>query len=476
MDLMCFDTIMVRGPDLKANGRTVSTIIETKGPSGNSSFELLTKYQDMIHDDHLPLLRLGSAMPLMNYTLFTKKLELDFQISKADMVLLKDLSGIFARDIFVNKLLRRRANYILSQYLPSPDQGWDSPVAKIVPKGIYPDTKLSKELDPMSCGILSSGGKESLLTYGLLNEIGAKVHPFYINESGGHWRTALTGYRYHNRKDPNTARVWSNIDRFYVHMLDNLALIRNDHRRVRADTYPLRLCIFPVYLFHLLPLFAKRSIGNVLIGSEFDDPRTPSIHNGIPHYFGVYDQTQDFDMMMESWYSKRMPGMRQWSAVRWIGGLVVQDILVQRYPELSILQRSCHSCNLEGEDVYPCGKCTKCMGIQLFLAAGGHDPSRLGFSKEDSAFLVKRLTNSPLRLDKDELEHCRFLASKQGHDLEGSERPHVQSIHHHPYTANLDMIPEQFRTQLLNVLSQYTNSTTELKDGKWMPIKLKEGA
>ena len=91
-------------------------------------------------------------------------------------------------------------------------------------KKIIDDTPISQNLDPMKSGVLSSGGKDSLLTYGLLKELGSTVYPLYINESGGHWRTALTAYQYHKKTDPHTQRVWTNVDRFYGFMLDHLAV------------------------------------------------------------------------------------------------------------------------------------------------------------------------------------------------------------------------------------------------------------
>src|SRR4030042_5652489 len=208
-------------------------------------------------------------------------------------------------------------------------------MAEIVPKALVEDGTLSWEVNENGCGVLSRGGKESLLTYGMLKEVGADVHPLYVNESGGHWRTALPAYRHHAKNELNTERVWINVDRFYTFMLDNMRIIRKDHRKVWADTYPIRLCIFPVYVFLLLPIFARRKIGNLLIGSELDDPRALPLFKKIKHYFGVYDQTQDFDLRMEQWYMKRLPGMRQWGAVRPIFGMIVDRVLSKRYPELA---------------------------------------------------------------------------------------------------------------------------------------------
>ncbi len=250
-------------------------------------------------------------MPILNYGLFTKEIKLMFPVSASDFSLLNDLLKIFTRDIFINKLVRRKNPYILPQFLPLEDEINNEnarPLAKITPLTLTEDIPISQGCANNSCGVLSSGGKESLLTYAMLKEIGAEVHPLYVNESGGHWRTALTAYRQFVRDEPNTTRAWTNVDRFYTFMLDHMRIIRPDHRKIRSDTYPIRLCIFPVYIFLLLPIFARKKIGNLLIGSEFDDPLVSPFFKGIRHYFGVYDQTQDFDLRMEQWYMKRLPG------------------------------------------------------------------------------------------------------------------------------------------------------------------------
>ena len=201
-------------------------------------------------------LRLAFSMPLLNYGLFTKKFVLQFPVSRADRSLLNDLNLVFSRDIFVNKIAQGKNPYVLPEYFPdesaiAPTDG--DPKAVIAPKTVVADDAVKGRLDPMKCGVLSSGGKDSLLTYGLLKELGATVYPLYVNESGGHWRTAKTAYQYHVKHEPHTRRVWANIDRFYTFMLDHLRFIRADHRKIWHDTYPIRLCIFPFYVFTLLP-------------------------------------------------------------------------------------------------------------------------------------------------------------------------------------------------------------------------------
>jgi hypothetical protein len=415
-------------------------------------------------------MRLAPIMPVINYGLFSKEIKLMFPISASDFSLLNDFLEIFAKDIFINKLVRKKNPYILPQFLPLESEvTYENacPTAKINPTALSQDVPISRETKENSCGVLSSGGKESLLTYAMLKEIGAEVYPLYVNESGGHWRTALPAYRQSAKNEPNNTRVWTNVDRFYTFMLDHMRIIRPDHRKIWADTYPIRLCIFPVYVFLLLPIFKHKKIGNLLIGSELDDPRATPLFKGIKHYFGVYDQTQDFDLRMEQWYLKRLPGMRQWSAVRSISGMIVERVLTNRYPELARFQRSCHSCRFEKDKIVPCGKCSKCQGVLLFLLANQVDPSIMEYRKEDILALPERLSKGAIRLDEDEREHSLFLSKQLG--LVGKKYCHIETIHLNKPTSDIELIPARFRTPLLKILGDYTKGFTKLDGDSWKP-------
>jgi hypothetical protein len=432
----------------------------------------MNKYERELMQSHLPLLRLAFCMPLLNYGLFSKKIQLNFSITKADISLLNDLNVIFSRDIFVNKIAQRTNPYILPEFFPDqekirPHDG--DPTAVIQPKQIIDDVPISEKMDAMKSGVLSSGGKDSLLTYGLLKELGSTVYPLYMNESGGHWRTALTAYQNHKKTEPNTQRVWTNVDRFYSFMLDHLRFIRSDHRKIWHDTYPIRLCIFPFYVFSLLPIFVEERIGNLLLGSEFDDLRYEVQYKGIKHYFGVYDQHQDYDMRMNQWYEKRIPGLYQWSALRNISGLVDQNILVRRYPALAKLQRSCHSCHIKNGVVYPCGTCSKCLGILLYLLANDLDPTLMKYRRKDIEDFYTNVGVSSLKLDKDEKDQSFYLLKRQGSIPKVQCVDHVEKIHVYESTCDPDLYPRQFRNGLLKILEEYTTGYCSLKNKKWVP-------
>jgi len=472
LDMICFSSINLLEP--RINKKIVdSKVILNKLDGKKNEFILRVKYDEDVSKEFLPLLRLAFCMPLLNYGLFSKKLNLQFPISQADFRLLNELNNIFSKDIFVNKILRRRANYILPEFLPKEKNVKTEdafPKAEIKQEKIYNDTFISKDLDKNSCGVLSSGGKESLLTYGLLKEMGCNVYPLYVNESGGHWRTALTAYRYHKKNEPNTQKIWTNVDRFYIFMLDNLKFIRSDHRKVWADTYPIRLCIFPFYVFSLLPIFSRKKIGNLLIGSEFDDLRIKPVYLGIPHYFGVYDQHQDYDILMNNWYDKRLQGLYQWSAVRNISGLIVERILTKRYPKLAGLQRSCHSCHFENKEIVPCGVCSKCMGVLLFLLANKVDPKIMEFKDKDIELFPKRIHPNNLRLDEDEKNQSFYLIGEKDKFPSAKPVDHVEKIHIDKDNCDLKLIPNNFRKNILDIIKVYTTGFCELKNDNWIPL------
>jgi hypothetical protein len=94
----------------------------------------------------------------------------------------------------------------------------------------------------------------------------------------------------------------------------------------------------------------------------------------------------------------------------------------------------------------------------------------MGYRKEDIAALPARLAMGTLRLDEDERDHSLYLA-KLSPNLDGMEHMHVETIHLHKPTSDLELVPDRFRTSLLKILTKYTKGFTTLKEDPWMPIE-----
>ena len=131
---------------------------------------------------------------------------------------------------------------------------------------------------------------------------------------------------------------------------------------------------------------------------------------------------------MNKWYDKRIKGLYQWSAVRNVSGLIVERTLVKRYPKLASLQRSCHSCHFEKGKIVPCGSCSKCMGVLLFLLANKVNPSIMNFRKEDINSFYQNVKPSNLRLDQDEKTQSFYLIGTKGNIPQVQPITHVEQI------------------------------------------------
>lgn len=472
VDLITFSSIELSETYIKKN-KAESQVTLRKINGDKKKFRLGITYEEAIKSSHVPLINLAFFMPLLNYGLFCEQFILDFTVSQSDIILLDKLNSVFNKDIFVNKILKAKTTYFLKEKLAikkdvcQNDMNLRTPIK---PLKIIKDEIISKDLDQYNFGILSSGGKDSLLTYCMIKEIGYNVYPLYVNESGGHWRTSISAYKFHKKTESNTMHIWTNVDRFYNFMLDNLEFVRQDHRKIRGEAYPIRTCIFPFYVFSLLPLFVKNRIGNLLIGSEFDDLDNNSHYNEIHHYYGVYDQHQDYDILMNKWYKKRIPCLVQWSALRNISGFIVEKILANRYHEFLKYQRSCHSCYFENKEIFQCGKCSKCMNILLFLLLNNVDPKIINFKERDINLFSKRIKLNNLKLDHDEKYPSFEILNNSCKYLDIKPIDHIEKFHINPDTCNPELIPRHVANKLIEIIENYTTGFCELKNNEWLDV------
>jgi hypothetical protein len=155
--------------------------------------------------------------------------------------------------------------------------------------------------------------------------------------------------------------------------------------------------------------------------------------------------------------------------LRNISGLVDQRILVERYPVLASQQRSCHSCHTEGTEVFPCGRCSKCLGILLYLLANDADPTMMNYRRKDIEYFYAHVGASSLKLDKDEKDQSFFLLKGKGSVPVVGCVDHVQRIHVHPATCDPMLYPARFRAGLFKILEQYATGYCRLENGVWVP-------
>jgi creatinine amidohydrolase/Fe(II)-dependent formamide hydrolase-like protein len=331
------------------------------------------------------------------------------------------------------------------------------------------------QTDRGRCAILSSGGKDSLLSFGLMRDVGEArgdtVHPLFVNESGRHWFTALNAYRHFRAKVPHTARVWVNSDRLFAWMLRHLPFIRRDFADVRADEYPIRLWTVAVFLFGVLPLMRKRGIGRLLIGDEFDTT-CRCRKAGIPHYDGLFDQSIFFDQALSAYFLQKGWMISQFSILRPLSEMLIETILAQRYPNLLACQMSCHATSKKEDRVTPCGRCEKCRRIVGMLTAIGVDPAVCGYTADQIQNCLDQVLARGVHQEGPAAAHLVHLLAEGGHiacQPEKAGRPHPEIMHlrFDPAASPMTTTPVDLRVPLLEIFMAEAEGALLRRGRKW---------
>lgn len=433
------------------------------------------------------LASLIGAQLALNYGLFAREIRFRGPFDAADRQFLAAMAENTAREIYVKKLLEpnpfltgeatglpaepREAYLRASLFFPDGEAG-----SRGARAGATDGPERGSAGAPHA--VLASGGKDSLLSLGLLEEAGVEVQSIFVNESGRHWYTALNAYRHLAATRPERAvRVWTTSDRVFAWMLRHLPFIRPDFARIRADEYPVRLWTVAVFLFGALPLLLRRGIGRIAIGDEYDTSRRVRTPAGIPHYDGLYDQSRWFDDALSRLYARKGWPLAQFSLLRPASELLIQKVLAERYPELQRHQVSCHAASVRGDRARPCGRCEKCRRIVGMLAAIGVDPGRCGYSEEGVEACLRALVMQGVHQEAAGAEHLGWLLAARGLLPAGApgfrrlrERPEVTRLRFHPEHAPPSGVPRDLRRPVWKALLAHADGAVIRREGRWAPF------
>ena len=465
--------------------RVKATYTVQKADGSEASNELIYSYEQAFFDPasaaDVNLASMMAAQVALNYGLFFETIQFDGLYDETDQRFLLDMMENTSREIYVNKFLHP------NEFLRPPfDQMEARPQKQYTgAKVVFVNTqhtglKITRredDTDPDKYAILSSGGKDSLLTYGLIKEFG-EAHPVFINESGRHWFTAVNAHKYYREHEPNTVKPWCNSDRVFNWMLRQMPFIREDYAQIRADIYPIRLWTVAVFLFGVLPVVRKRGIGNVLIGNEYDTT-VKSNFQGISHYNGLYDQSKYFDNALSRYYQKKGWQVRQYSALRSLSELLILKVLVKRYPDLQREQVSCHAAHEKNGRMYPCGNCEKCRRIIGMLKALDEDPRRCGYTEEQIERALKALEAKSVKQIGSDAAHLYYLLLNKGL-IAKNERtqklakphPEILQLRFDQERSKLSDLPKGIRKPLFTILQEYAQGAVKLEHGKPQPLTL----
>lgn len=417
----------------------------------------------------------------MNYGLFCENIEFDGLFDDTDEQFITDMTENTSKEILTNKLGIKN-EFIKPPYdsfIPEKREKYTQAKIIFTNKQFAGLKKQNTDfqVDHNKYAILSSGGKDSLLTYGIIKEFG-EPYPVFINEAGRHWYTAFNSYHYFSKIEPNTQKPWCNSDRLFNWMLKHLPFIKENYASIRADIYPIRLWTVAVFLFGVLPVVRKENIGNILIGNEYDTT-VKGTNNGISHYNGLFDQSKYFDNALTRYYRRKKWGVYQYSILRSLSELLIMKILINRYPELQKQQISCHAAHKEGDRMYPCGNCEKCRRIIGMIKALDKDPSVCGYKEAQIVKALSALGSRSVKqlgsdaahlyhklLDKDLLPKNEFTAKV------AKEHTEIMKLRFDRERSSMDDLPNHIRSPLFNILKVYSEGAVQRTNNKWADIEI----
>jgi creatinine amidohydrolase/Fe(II)-dependent formamide hydrolase-like protein/7-cyano-7-deazaguanine synthase in queuosine biosynthesis len=482
--LVVFDRLVI-GPVMVEKKRARASYELTLSRGKIISKELIYSYTSEVFDTSRESLNLASMMlsqVALNYGLFCKRIVFDGVFEDADKRFILDMMENTSREIYVNKFLlpnvylkppydrmiaEKRKSYTAAEITFVDSAGYGGPI-----KWEHRDTERNRYV------VLSSGGKDSLLSYGLLKELNKEVHPVFINESGRHWYTALNAFKHLSVEETNTHRVWCNSDRIFNWMLQYMPFIKDNYPDIRADIYPVRLWTVAVFVFGALPVAQKVRAGNIIVGNEYDTTMKSSFR-GITHYQELYDQSRYFDRALTRYYTKKGWNAYQFSLLRSLSELLILKILAGRYPELQKHQVSCHAAHLSEGRVYPCGKCEKCRRIIAMLEALGFQAENCGYSPDQIRQALKAFGEKGVKQLGTDAEHLVHLARKKKL-IDGRARV-AKNARSHPYVmkmrfdaerSRLNEVPRQLYQRLTAIYSEYTDGAAMRQARAWVDFDL----
>ncbi len=475
-----FDRLVV-GP-VRVEARRLVMPYEVQQGEQRHRTELIYRYEEPVFDPAEPadvnLASMIGAQVALNYGLFCDELVFRGPFGREDRELLREMAANTAREIYVKKLLEPNP-FLMGEARELPTVVQDSYLrARLVFEDPAPAalTHQAWRVDPEQrrVAVLSSGGKDSLLSHGLLEELGYEVHALFVNESGRHWYTALNGYRFLASTRGGTARVWSNCDRLFGTMLRHLPFVRQDFAKIRADEYPIRLWTVAVFLFGVLPLMKRRGLGLIVIGDEHDTSRRCE-HQGIPHYDGLFDQSRWFDLRLSRYFQRKGWDVLQFSLLRNMSELSIQGALATRYPELFAHQVSCHAAHIVDERVRPCGRCEKCRRIVGMVTALGGDARGCGYTEEQIAQALTALGLHGAHQEGEGARQLAWILHERGalppdapFVRAGQPEPRVMQLRFDPEVAPIHDIPSELREGVFRLLLEHTQGATRRKGEQWI--------
>lgn len=238
----------------------------------------------------------------------------------------------------------------------------------------YSGKKVKKRLKEKAI-LLFSFGKESLLTFALLQELGISVIPVFMREPQSSFENA------HKKKLAK---------KFYQKFTQEIEFFPLPVGRLRQQVnfawgWDI---ILSQYIFFLIPFYFYYQTKYVFLGNEQSCNFWIKDNQGYlvnPVFEQSVQAMQILQNIPQLFFIKTHVG----SLVEPLHEIFITYILHHRYPEIGRFQMSCFSETPQAKKKRWCGVCEKCARIYIFLKALNINPERVGFYNNDMLSLKK---------------------------------------------------------------------------------------
>ncbi|MDF1566870.1 MAG: hypothetical protein P1P77_02495 [Spirochaetaceae bacterium] len=218
-------------------------------------------------------------------------------------------------------------------------------------------------------------GKDSLLTFALAEELGLRPKGAFVDEP------SFGRERHH--KEILSRRMKDEFGHELVIVDHQSGMLRDsEHLGTEPDEYGWGLQSTE-YALLMLPLARYWGADFILFGNEQTAAVTYRDKEDRWTVHPCYDQSHDWTRHIDAMTSQLTDPypVRTGSLIEPLMDLMVQRILVKRYPRYAALQMSCFAEGEAGRDSRWCHECDICAKMYLMCVASGVDPSMVGFRR-----------------------------------------------------------------------------------------------
>jgi hypothetical protein len=325
-------------------------------------------------------------------------------------------------------------------------------------------------------------GKDSLLTFAVAEELGLDPYPVFVDEPG------FSQERMH--KEILGAKFNKEFGKKLNILEHDTGLLRDDHHLgISQNEYGWGLQSTE-YALMMLPYARATDSKYIFFGNEQTAGSSYKDSSGKWTVYPCYDQThlwtRHIDAMTAS-LTEPSP-VRTGSLIEPLMDMMIQRILVNRYPRYAAYQMSCFAEGEEGKHNRWCHNCSICAKMYLMCVGGGVDPALIGL--DHSMLTEDHIKYFPIFGGTSEFPYARTDIARDEHlfaffcaDRFGAEDPLVKKFRNSPLAEEAARrekelfnkfislyksvsLPEELKDSVLKIYNDEINGFTRLYEGK----------